>query len=69
MTSPTPATPPLYTPWPYTPSGKAEAWVRGYVFPARKLTTDFTGAVEALGIKKASAMMREFMQEKEKGHV
>ena len=46
MTSPTPATPPPYTPWEYTPSGIKEAWVRGYVFPARKLTTDFTGAVE-----------------------
>jgi len=29
MTSPAPAPAPLtYTPWPYTPSGKAEAWVR-----------------------------------------
>lgn len=62
MTPPTTATPPPYTPRPYTPSGKAEALVRGYVFPARKLTTDFTGAIEALGIKKASAMMRETME-------
>ena len=57
MTSP--ATPPLYTPWEYTPSGIKEAWVRGFVFPARKLTTDFTGAVEAIGHKKAAQMMRE----------
>lgn len=60
MISPTPAPAPLaYTPYAYTPTGKAEAWVRGYVFPARKLTTDFTGAVEAIGHKKAAQMMRE----------
>lgn len=61
MTSPTPATPPLYTPWPYTPAGKAEAWVREKVLQmqGRKLTTDFTGAVEAIGHKKAAQMMRE----------
>jgi hypothetical protein len=60
MTSPAPAPAPLtYTPWPYTPSGKAEAWVRRFVLPARKLTTDYTGAVEAIGHTKAAQLMRE----------
>jgi hypothetical protein len=60
MTDPTTAPAPLtYTPYDYTPQGIKETWVRGFVFPARKITTDFTGAVEAIGLKKASAMMRE----------
>ena len=37
---------------------KAERFVRQYV-PGIQTTTDFHGAVEALGIKKAAQMMRE----------
>ena len=56
MTSPTSAPAPLaYTPYEYTPTGRAEAWVREKM----EQRYDFQGAIERQGIKKATQMMRE----------
>jgi len=58
MTPATPTPAPFRVRWGDTQAGRAEKFVRQYV-PGFNLTTDFHGAVEALGIKKAAQMMRE----------
>lgn len=66
--SPTPA--PSAPLWRDTQAGRSEAWIRDGMRQRRemrlewpRITTDFTGAVEAIGHKKAAQMMRDIEQE------
>lgn len=57
----TPAPAPIYIPWEYTPTGKAETWVRGFLkhMPPRLDPTDLRATMG----RQAPRIMREAMEE------
>lgn len=51
-----------HTPYEFTQAGRVEAWVRSYV-PGFQRDSDYEAWREQVGVKKASAVMREVVRE------